>query len=462
MGTPGGLALKSSFRDPAGHVFVEDGIVKRAVTETGISEYYSFLLSGLYNDLAADGLIVKHIEEKKRPAAPGSAITIVPEQIGFVSYPYEWSFSQLKDAALLTLEIQRRALLRGMSLKGASAFSIQFRGCTPVLIDTLSFERNDGGPWPAYNQFCRHFLAPLALSAYVSAPLNRFLAVSLDGFPLELASRLLPFRTRFRPGLLTHLHAHARAAGAGRAGEVSTAPAGPDRKAPLTESLRATVGALHLPKRRTEWNECDHDPAHYPAEAGETRRRWVADRIRAHRPALTFDLGADTGEYSRLAASQGGFCVSMETDAVCANESYLRAKREGHSRILPLLMDLREPSPSLGFDLSERMSLFERPRADLVLALALVHHLRITGQIPLSRLASFLCRLGNRVLIEFVPKEDPMVRETPAHRQDVFGDYGFREFVGTFGRAFELVETQAVPGTSRVLCEFAKRNEAAA
>jgi hypothetical protein len=439
--------IPASFRDPAGYVCLDGGVYKRVVSPVGLPDYRLLISSGLYEELAGGALIVPHIEE------PGSPLTIVPEQIGYISYPYEWSFQQLKDAALLTLEVQRRALRRGMSLKDASAFNVQFRGAAPVLIDSLSFEPDDGGPWVAYRQFCRHFLAPLALMAYVSPSFNRFLSASLDGFPLDFASRLLPFRTRLKPGLLLHIHLHAKAAGksAARTGAGGACP--PNRKAELAASLLSAVEGLRLPRRRSEWS--DYYRSHsYSPQSEEFKKNWVADRIRAARPELVFDLGANTGEYSRLAAAAGARCVSFESDPVAANENYLRARSEPGGHILPLLMDLREPSPAVGFEVRERFSLLDRPKADLVLALALVHHLRISGQIPLARLAGFLAGLGNRLLIEFVPKDDPMAAAMLAHRKDVFEDYSLDGLLEAFGQRFELREAEPIPYSRRTLCHF--------
>lgn len=458
---PGVAPLPSSFRDPAGFVFVEDGVFKRAVTPAGLPDYELFMLSGLYDDLAKDSLVVRHREQTGGGWEERLATSLVPERVDYVSYPYEWSFLQLKDAALLTLEVQRRALRHGMSLKDASAFNVQFRGAAPVFIDTLSFEKNDGGPWVAYQQFCRHFLAPLALMAYVSPSFNRFLAASLDGFPLELACRLLPLSTHLRAGLLLHIHWHARALRNSRRKGGAVRANQPDRKAELTESLRSAVESIELPPQRTEWSDYYREAASYAPPAEDFKKRWVRHWIRSTQAGLVFDLGANTGEYSRLAAAEGARCVSFEMDPICANQNYARARRSGDPRILPLLMDLREPSPSLGFELGERMSMLERPKADLILALALVHHLRITGQIPLARLAGFFGRLGRRLLIEFVPKEDPMVRAMLGHRKDVFADYSWTGFLEAFGQRFELVEAQPIPSTQRTLCHFRRTDEPA-
>jgi len=165
----------SSYRDPAGYVYLQDGVFKRAVTRKGRQDYDLFISSGLYDDLLNNSLILPHREEHDGVhASPEIYKTLVPEQLAFVSYPYEWCFSQYRDAALLTLEIQETALRHGMSLKDATPFNVQFKGPFPVHIDTLSFERDTGQPWVAYNQFCRQFLAPLLLMGWQIAATYEF------------------------------------------------------------------------------------------------------------------------------------------------------------------------------------------------------------------------------------------------------------------------------------------------
>jgi hypothetical protein len=208
-------AIGASFRDPAGFVFEKDGRLFRQINRGFADEFDAFVSSGLYRYLVDEGLLIPHVEHAigtvSSPAPALAHRMIEPERVGFVSYPYEWCFSQLKDAALATLSIQSKALERGFSLRDASAFNIQFHRGRPLLIDTLSFERyREGEPWVAYRQFCQHFLAPLALAAHVDARLSLLARQFIDGIPLELAAAMLPFRTRLSPSLFIHLHLHAR------------------------------------------------------------------------------------------------------------------------------------------------------------------------------------------------------------------------------------------------------------
>ena len=200
----------ASFRDPGGFLFVEGGVLYRQVNSVYKDDYDLLLRSGLYKTLTDAGLLVSHEEVSTDPPDPRIAYKIIrPEPIPFISYPYEWCFSQLKDAALATLEIQRQALAHGLSLKDASAYNVQFLDGKPVLIDTLSFEKLRLKPWVAYRQFCQHFLGPLLLMGLKDSRLGQLSRIFLDGVPLDLTSRLLPRRTRLRPGILMHIHLHA-------------------------------------------------------------------------------------------------------------------------------------------------------------------------------------------------------------------------------------------------------------
>ncbi|MBI4474801.1 MAG: SAM-dependent methyltransferase, partial [Acidobacteria bacterium] len=404
----------ASFRDPAGYVFRENGVYKRAVTSHGAADYGQLMSSGLYQKLVDESLLVAHREESSQ--SPEAVLVLVPEQIPYVSYPYEWSFGQLRDAALLTLRIQDMAMHCGMSLKDASAFNVQFRGAQAVFIDTLSFERNDGGPWVAYNQFCRHFLAPLLLMSRVSPSFNQFWKASLDGFPLDLTSALLPKTTYLSFGTLMHIHLHAKMQRK-YAGKAAVIPqkalvksSGPDRKVHIVASLRNTIESVKPGRFQTEWRHYYESASHYSDAAADSKRHAVERTLDLVRPERMFDLGGNTGAYSRLAADRGIYTVCFDVDPLCVHDNYERARLEKNKFLLPLFADLTNPSPSLGFALRERGGLFERGEADMVLALALLHHLRITGNAPLLRIAEFLSKLGKFLLIEYVPKSDAMAQ----------------------------------------------------
>jgi hypothetical protein len=447
--------IPGSFRDPSGFLYYEDGTLYRQVNTCYREDYVALMGSGLYGDLVEEGLLIPHEETDLAGRRPENALVVLkPEQVPFVAYPYSWCFSELKDAALATLDVQARALSFGMSLKDASAFNIQFRRGKPVFIDTLSFERyEEGKPWVAYGQFCRHFLAPLALMSRCDVRLGKLTRIHIDGIPLDLASSLLPFSTRFRPSLLLHLHLHARSEKRYEDKEVDVENL---RRVSLRSleglihSLKAAVEKLKWKAGGTEWADYYVD-TNYTEAAFEHKRSAVEEFLRRVEPETVWDLGANTGAFSETAAKTGALTVAIDSDPACVERCYLGLTRKGMDNLLPLWIDLANPSPSLGWELTERLSIVERGPADTVLALALVHHLAISNNVPLGRIADFFAVLCGSLIVEFVPKEDSQVRRLLATREDVFTEYDRDNFEHEFGARFELLDRVEIEASERSL-----------
>jgi ribosomal protein L11 methylase PrmA len=402
-------------------------------------------------------MLVPHEEVQGRAGLTSEAYRILkPELIPFISYPYEWSFSQLKDAALLTLEIQLQALERGMSLKDASAFNVQFIGAQPIFIDTLSFERyGEGTPWVAYQQFCQHFLAPLALISQCDSNLRSLGFSLLHGVPLSLASSILPKSSWFKFSHLIHIHLHARsqqkyadAAGLGKqkpGRAVSrTALLG------IIDSLRSCVKSLEWRPGGTEWADY-YDATNYSSRALSEKESIVDSLVQSVKPKLAWDLGANNGLFSRRAMAHGAYTVACDVDPSAVEKNYLACRKERNASMLPLIVDLTNPSPSLGWAHSERKSLLERGPADLVLALALIHHLAISNNVPLDNLARFFAACGRALIIEFVPKPDSQVQKLLASRKDIFPEYTEAGFERAFSRYFSIEKKVPVPETHRII-----------
>ena len=451
--------LAASFRDPSGFLFSRDGVLYRQVNPKYEQEYVRLMESGLYEKLVKAGLLIPHVEVDRFPVhatAEAAYKVIQPERVPFISYPYEWSFGQLKDAALATLSIQRRALKAGMSLKDASAYNIQFVRGKATLIDTLSFEMyKEGQPWVAYRQFCQHFLAPLALMALKDIRLNQLLRVYIDGVPLDLASQLLPWTTRFNFGLLTNIHLHAgaqkRYAYAGE--EVRSrvgSTFGKQAMVGLMDSLTATVRKLHWKPGGTQWGNY-YDITNYSDVAFEHKKQLVSEWVKQVNPALAWDLGANKGVFSRVASSNDSFVVSFDIDPAAVEQNYRQAKSEKAANLLPLLLDLTNPSPSLGWANRERDSFGLRGPANMVLALAVVHHLAISNNVPLPQLADFFAETGEWLVIEFVPKSDSQVQKLLASREDIFPNYTRAGFEEAFKKRFKIHNAVDVRESERVL-----------
>ena len=446
--------LDSSFRDPSGFLFKRQGSLYRQVNRAYAENYNRLMDSGLYGKLVKAGLLIPHTEVAIDPPEPKLAFKVIqPEPVPFISYPYEWSFGQLKDAALVTLSIQKRALKAGLTLKDASAYNIQFYQAKPTLIDSLSFEiYQEGEPWVAYRQFCQHFLAPLALMAYRDVRLNQLLRVFLDGVPLDLASALLPVRTRYRLGLGTHLHLHARAQR--RFAEVSLVEARGGRKMSQTaligliESLQSTVRGLQWKPAGTEWAEYYQDN-NYTDAAFEHKQNLIREWLETIQPKTVWDLGANVGLFSREAASLGIYTLSFDIDPAAVERNYQQVKTEKQANLLPLVLDLTNPSPAIGWHNRERQSLLERGPAEVVLALALIHHLAIANNVPLDRLAQFFVDLGGWLIVEWIPKDDSQVQKLLRSRQDIFQGYTREAFEQSFGQFYEIQKVSAIRDSER-------------
>ena len=446
--------LPASFRDPNGFLFSRDGVLYRQVNRSYEREYARLIDSGLYDKLVDVGLLIPHVEVDQVPAESDAAYKVIePERVPFISYPYEWSFGQLKDAALATLSIQRRALKRDMSLKDASAYNIQFVRGKATLIDTLSFELyKEGQPWVAYRQFCQHFLAPLALMALKDIRLNQLLRVYIDGVLLDLASELLPWKTRFNFGLLTHIHIHAGAQKRYAGEEVKSRGGTMGRQAMigLISSLDAAIRKLNWNPGGTEWGNY-YDITNYSDAAFEHKKELIGEWTGRVVPAMTWDLGGNTGVFSRVVSEKGRYVVSFDIDPTAVEQNYRQMKGEETQNLLPLLLDLTNPSPALGWANRERDSFGERGPADMVLALAVIHHLAISNNVPLPQLADFFADTGKWLVIEFVPKSDSQVQKLLASREDIFPSYTREGFEAAFSQRFKVHEAVPVRESERVL-----------
>jgi 2-polyprenyl-3-methyl-5-hydroxy-6-metoxy-1,4-benzoquinol methylase len=448
--------LGASFRDSSGFLFSREGILYRQVNQIYADDYTRLMESGLYAKLIKTGLLIPHTESNTQPADKKRSFKILcPEKVSFISYPYEWSFGQLKDAALATLSIQKRALKLGMSLKDASAYNIQFHKGRPILIDTLSFEKYpEDEPWVAYRQFCMHFLAPLALMAYKDVRLNQLLHVYIDGIPLDLTSQLLPWRTHWNFGLLTHIHMHASAQKHFENVAVKEARGGrkmsKDAFLGLIESLRSVVRRLEWKPGGTEWAEY-YTVSNYTDLAFEHKKVLVGDWLLKIAPKTLWDLGANVGIFSRIAAETGAYVISSDIDPAAVEVNYRQVKENNEQNLLPLVLDLTNPSSSIGWQNRERDSFLQRGPVDAVLALALVHHLAISNNVPLEQVAEFFAGCGEWLIIEFVPKSDSQVQKLLRNRIDIFSEYTRVGFEAAFKQWYTIHSSSAIRDSERWL-----------
>ncbi|HUD18953.1 MAG TPA: SAM-dependent methyltransferase [Patescibacteria group bacterium] len=443
--------LGSSFRDPSGHVIADKGILKRTISASYIPIYRKAEGSGLYDRLMKDALLIPHRELPRNNRK--NNLVIQPDVIPFISYPYEWCFGELHDAALTTLNIQKTALAYGFSLKDASAYNIQFYNGKPILIDTLSFEPYvAGSPWIAYRQFCMHFLMPLLLMSRKSADFNKLFITHLDGIPLSLGSSLLPKTTLLNPSLLAHIHLHAMMEQklAGNTARHGNNTLSKDAFVTLLNNLESTIRHLKLRDSQSQWSSYEETHS-YGVGGMREKKKIVTTLLRKIHAESALDIGANTGAFTALCIAGGINTIAVDNDHGCIEKLYAANKRNNVTNCLPLCIDITNPSPSIGWENNERSSFLDRTDVDLVLALALIHHIAIGNNVPFDYIARLMSRLGRYLIIEFVPKTDIMVRQMLANRVDVFTNYTKKLFEREFSVYFRVLGTFPVLNTGRVI-----------
>lgn len=457
--------ISGSFRDPSGFLFKYNDEVFRQINLIYKEDYDLLMNSGLYDELVKKNWLISHkeIELDNNNFSEEAYKIIKPEQLKFISYPYEYSFSQLKDAALLTLKILKKALKFGMILKDASIYNIQFHKGKPIFIDTLSFEKYDGeSPWVAYKQFCQHFLAPLALMTYKDIRLSTMLNHYIDGIPLDLTAKLLPCKTYFKFSLLLHIHIHSLSQN--RYSDKPVKEKIKKRKFSklsflgLIDGLETAVKKLKLKKLKTEWADYYSDNS-YTDKDIEEKKNIVSEMLKTSSPEMVWDFGANTGFFSRISSEKNIPTISFDIDPICIENSYLYSKNNNEKNIVPLLLDLTNPPSGLGWANEERMSLIERGPVDLLLALALIHHLAISNNVPFDMIAEYFSKLCKNLIIEFVPKNDVQVQRLLKTRKDIFVNYNEENFVKSFTKYFEIIESKTVGETGRSIYFFKNINK---
>ena len=435
----------ASFRDPSGNVLHYKNEIYRIINNNYKNEFDHFIKSGLYQKLVSENLIVEYNEDDAKQIKPNFSNfykIIKQEKIHFISYPYEWSFDMLKDAALTVLLIQKICLEFGMSLKDASAYNIQFHNGKPILIDTTSFEMYQNGPWKAYRQFCEHFLAPLALMSKKDVRLFQLLLSNIDGIPLDIAAGIIPKSTFTNFGLAAHIHAHAKAQKHYEDKKVKKQKLGKMQLLGIVENLKSTIKNLKI-SQETEWADYYND-TNYSDIAEKDKQIIVKNFLKKCSSEIVIDLGANDGKFSNIAA-ENSYVVSMDIDPIAVNNNYLNY----NPKIIPIVANLANPSPAIGWSNNERKSLFERIKNNTCIALALIHHLRITYGIPLKSQFEVFSKIAKFLIIEFVPKEDSQVKRLLQNRDDVFDDYDIKNFERIAFENFENVESMEVKDSLR-------------
>ena len=458
-----------SFRDPSGTVLFAEGRVFRTVEQSAWEHIDAVLEAGILDRLTSTGRVIATwpIEIGDAPAGltdglpPHPRRLIEHQRIPFISYPYEWPFSLLKRAALHHLDLHLDLLACGLTLSDASAYNVQFRGTKPVFIDVLSMRRyQEGEYWAGYRQFCEQFLNPLLLGAIHGVPYHAWFRGNVEGIPVEDLARLLPLRARASPRVLLHVVLHAGMTAKGRRAEGPEPAARPRTPMPksaliwLLKGLRNWIAGL-TPRGldATIWGDYERRTSYEPAET-EAKRAFVTRYVEQCRPVELFDLGCNTGNYSQSALMAGATrVIGFDFDRGALETAVVRADAE-RLDFLPLFLDATNPSPDQGWAQLERQGFQTRARADGLLALAFLHHLVIGRNVPLTQAVGWLVALAPSGVVEFVPKQDPMVQRMLSQREDIFPAYHIEAFRGELTRRARIVQEAVVSGSGRTLLEY--------
>ena len=451
-----------SYRDPKGRVIIRDDTVYRTITTAGIGDYEAVKKTGFYDELVESGMLVPYeevdVEIDSGDQAEVRKVLKHPK-LDFISYPYEWSFSTLKTAALFHLKIQIKALKRGIVTSDATAYNIQFNGPIPIFIDHLSFRPyKEGEYWIGHHQFCEQFMTPLLLHAYSGISYHTWYRGALEGISISDSYRLLPWKAYASPTVLTHIILPAYLENKNRSRSNKAVLTEIEKRKLPKSSFMGMLKALHAfisklrPRKntRTIWHDYEHHNIYDVSEAG-LKRDFISEFIKQYKPEILWDIGCNTGEYAQIALEAGANkVIGFEYDQGALELSFKRAKNN-NLHFLPIYMDLANPTPSQGWNQNERQGLNQRRNADALIALAIIHHLCIARNIPLDTAVSWLISLAPVGVIEFVPKSDLMVQELLALREDIFDRYTEELFLSSVSRQAKIVRILEVTISRRIL-----------
>ncbi|MDD5150786.1 MAG: class I SAM-dependent methyltransferase [Flavobacterium sp.] len=434
----------SSFRDPSGYVFIEDNKVKRVVNLIYFEQYKALTDSGFYKNLFDKKYLIPHQEVSKTD----SEICIEASKIPFISYPYEWSFLQYKHAALLTLKIQKLCLENNFTLKDASAFNITFHEGKPIFIDTLSFDfYQENNPWLAYKQFIMHFLGPLLLTKYFGQDHLKTLSQNLEGISLQKLSQLLPFKSYFSPTILTNIHLLAKYDKKYESDKKTVNNnLSKASQIKLLDGLYDFISNLSV-NEKTEWDHY-YNQINYNEAAYQFKKEVVKDWFLSIKGKTLIDIGGNDGTFSRELKDVAELVIVADVDPNAVEQNYKQVLKNKEKTILPIVADVLNPSANYGFNNEERFSFIDRVKdsnLDGCLALAVIHHITLSGNIPFSLSAQFFSKMAPNLLIEFPTRVDSWVQfllDSKREFKNHFDFYNEENFEKEYGVYFEIVDKQ--------------------
>jgi hypothetical protein len=454
-----------SFRDRDGRVYHHQGRVLRGLSASALENFRRLQDKKFYQKLVKSGKVVATrelpIEENLLPEdvqAQWSGF-LEHEPIPVISYAYEWTFSMFKAAASLQLHLVERAISNGFTVKDATPYNIQFVDRKPVFIDIPSFEPlKEGEPWSGYRQFCEMFLFPLLLQSYKNCNFQPFMRASIDGVGVHTAAGLFGFRDRFRKGVMSHVWLQAkldrRYGGSSENVRSSLKSAGFNRELILVNvrKMQKLVRKLAWQATGSEWG--DYSEFHNYSDEDHVRKEgFIREAVTSSKASVVWDIGCNTGQFSRIAASLCEQVVSTDIDHVAVERLFLN--KDTPDNILPLVQNVADPSPNWGWRNSERTDLQSRSKPDLVLCLALIHHVVITANIPLAEFVDWLAGLTSKLVIEYVSRRDDKVKTLLRNKEDKYQDYSCENLEANLKRHFEIRRQEDLNNGDRTLfyCE---------
>lgn len=443
----------SSFRDPDSSLSYDSSYYYRRISLNYEKHYNHFIDSGLKGKLLQEGFILPFDEIIDDFSEDGVSSRVLRTDIlPFVSYPYEWSFSQFKEAALLTLKINQLALEYGMILKDASMFNVQFVGCNPVFIDLASFEvYEQDTPWNAYYQFCKHFYGPLFLAAKKNIILPKLLQYFIDGIPLKEVVSLCSWYDFLNSGAFLHLYLHAKGEGKIVKGS-SKKKLAKKQLSNILMHLESSIEKLAPKQKQTVWDDYNKNN-NYAIESQQHKVEIIKGFLDQIDGEKALDIGANDGLYSQLLADKGMYTLVVDIDEFAVD----RAFKTKHDLIHPLQMNLVNPTPAIGWNNLERKSFWDRCQVDVIQALAIVHHLVITHDISFEEIAKKLSKNTKYLIIEFVDPEDSqaeiLLQNKPPHRLN----YNLNNFEIGFNSYFNVIDKKSILETNRNLFFYERK-----
>lgn len=452
-----------SFRDRDGRIYRHEGRIIRGISAAALEDFRKLEATGFYRKFMDKGQLVssKMLDSDEVPLPPEIrlqwAAFIEHQRIPVVSYPYEWTFGMLRDAALLQLDLVEAAILEGMTLKDATPYNIQFVSGKAVFIDIPSFETLPAGtPWAGYRQFCEMFLFPLMLQAYKGMHFQPLMRSSIDGIGVQTAARIFGLRDRFRSGVFSHVWLQAkldsRYGGTGQNVRSDLKSAGFNKELILVNvrKLRKLVTKLSWQGDGSEWGAYE-EFHNYSESDHHLKESFIKSSVTDSGADVVWDIGCNTGQFSKIAAENAGTVLAMDLDHFAVERLYREIRSERISGILPLVQNIADPSPNWGWRNQERVDLQTRARPDMLLCLALIHHVVISANVPMDEFTGWLAELSQNLVIEYVARSDDKVKTLLRNKEDKYSDYSRESLEGALGKRYEIVRMQELESGNRYL-----------